>query len=180
MGWVRNLISVFIVLLGIVSYSKWHSGDSPRPAPVVETKLGKIAGVKLKSKGGRDINAYKGIPFAKPPVAELRFRRPAPITEPWEGIYRAVDNPSACIQHLVLGPIKTWTGKEDCLYLNVYVPDVQGDYYRVSLSKLNLLQDFKVKPISIHTSLKGILLAIFFGWVRFHYCYKFNGYKATF
>ena len=39
---------------------------------------------------------------------------------------------------------------------------------------------FKVKPILMHTSLKGILLAIFFGWVRFCYCYKFNGYKATF
>ena len=51
--------------------------------------------------------------------------------------------------------------------------NVQGDYYRVSLSKLNLLQDFKVKPISIHTSLKVILLAIFFGGVRFCCCYKY-------
>ena len=59
-------------------------------------------------------------------------------------------------------------------------PDIQGDYYRVSLSRLNLLQDFKVKPILMHTSLKGILLAIFYGWVKFCYCYKFNGYKSTF
>ena len=40
---------------------------------------------------------------------------------------------------------------------------VQGDYYRVSLSKLNLLQHFKVKSILMRTSLKGILLAIFYG-----------------
>ena len=39
-------------------------------------------------------------------------------------------------------------------------PDIQGDYYRVSLSKLNLHQDFKVKPILMHTSLNGILLDI--------------------
>ena len=37
---------------------------------------------------------------------------------------------------------------------------IQGDYYRVTLSKLNLLQDFKVKHILMHTSLNGILMAI--------------------
>ena len=39
-------------------------------------------------------------------------------------------------------------------------PHLQGDYYRVSLSKLNLHQDVKVKPILMHTSLNSILLAI--------------------
>ena len=41
---------------------------------------------------------------------------------------------------------------------------------------LNLIysQDFKVKPISMHRSLRSILLTISYGWARFLFCYKFN------
>ena len=58
--------------------------------------------------------------------------------------------------------LRHWTEKRPPagIFIIGVVMLVQGDYYKVSLSKLNLLQDFKVKPISMHISLKGILLAI--------------------
>lgn len=42
--------------------------------PIVETKLGKVRGLALHSVVGDDFLAFKGIPYAKPPVGELRFK----------------------------------------------------------------------------------------------------------
>lgn len=60
---------------------------------------------------------YKGIPFAKPPVNELRFKAPEPI-KPWSGILDAFEYAPACPQH----SWKVANTSEDCLYLNVFVP----------------------------------------------------------
>lgn len=75
---------------------------------------------------------YKGIPYAKPPVGELRFKEP---TEPecWEGIRAAAQFPAVCWQEEPQkGSFyerefyhKTWESEirsEDCLYLNVWTP----------------------------------------------------------
>lgn len=69
---------------------------------------------------------FLGVPFAKPPVGELRFRKPAPL-DPWEGIRQAKKYANYCFQ-----PIKTETigenveGSEDCLYLNIFSPACDG------------------------------------------------------
>lgn len=45
--------------------------------PIVETSLGKVRGKVLNNvEGGRDVFKYSSIPFAKPPVGELRFEPP--------------------------------------------------------------------------------------------------------
>jgi para-nitrobenzyl esterase len=67
--------------------------------------------------------AFKGIPFAAPPVGELRWRVPAAVT-PWEDIRDATKYSAPCSQ--VAGG---WNDKiaaisqEDCLYLNVWAPE---------------------------------------------------------
>ncbi len=72
---------------------------------------------------GRDTplcTQYLGIPFAKPPLGELRFRHPQK-PEPWEGVLdckSAKDNP---VQRLARFEYKKHVSP-DCLYLNVYVP----------------------------------------------------------
>lgn len=66
---------------------------------------------------------YLGIPYASPPIGELRFAPPQPVTN-WSTIYQAVDYGNACVQDCDLPPLtcpKTPIN-EDCLYLNVYTP----------------------------------------------------------
>lgn len=97
---------------------------------VVKTKNGRIRGVELTSATNRKVSAWYGIPYAQPPVGNLRFRHPRPIDN-WEEIKDTVDHPNTCVQL----PLSTWPGfkgeemwnpntpiSEDCLYLNVVVP----------------------------------------------------------
>lgn len=68
-----------------------------------------------------DVIAYKGIPFAKPPVGERRWSAPQPI-EPWSGIKTADKYGPDCMQipfHADAAPLGV-TPSEDCLYLNVW------------------------------------------------------------
>ena len=72
------------------------------------------------------IRAYLGVPFAAPPVGDLRWREPQPA-EPWQGVRSADKLPPACIQNLAKMRLP-WTEEfmlqgemsEDCLYLNVW------------------------------------------------------------
>ncbi|KAF5278664.1 hypothetical protein FQA39_LY00706 [Lamprigera yunnana] len=67
--------------------------------------------------------AYRGIPFAKPPVGDLRFRAPVPLSHNFSGqTLVAREDSSECVQ-LDVFPIR---GSEDCLYINVYTPQVSN------------------------------------------------------
>jgi para-nitrobenzyl esterase len=98
-----------------------------RPAnPVLEIEGGKIQGVESSVKG---VYIYKGIPFAAPPVGDLRWKEPQPVI-PWEGVKLAdtFGPGSVQVNHDASNP---WTSEfywedpefsEDCLYLNVWTP----------------------------------------------------------
>ncbi|MEI6102223.1 MAG: carboxylesterase family protein, partial [Eubacteriales bacterium] len=79
---------------------------------IVRTGPGKILGVKIKN-----VWSWQGIPYAKPPVGELRFRRAQP-PEPWENTYWATKQKANCPQANM--KLKQ---DEDCLSLNIWVPD---------------------------------------------------------
>jgi para-nitrobenzyl esterase len=91
----------------------------PQGAPVVKTQNGDVQGVV-----GHQVFVFKGIPYAAPPVGDLRWRElhPAPS---WQGLRQASTFGNACIQTPGLsaanggdaGPLS-----EDCLYLNVWTP----------------------------------------------------------
>ena len=79
---------------------------------IVETRTGKIRGYE------RDGHiAFLGIPYAKPPVGELRLKRAVPI-EPWEGILDAKEYGSPAVQKMG----DQLLGSEDCLTLNIRRP----------------------------------------------------------
>ncbi len=61
---------------------------------------------------------YLGIPYAKPPVGPLRFRRSV-ANDPWEGVFDAADFGEASCQ-IDRGAFK---GSEDCLFVNIMTPD---------------------------------------------------------
>lgn len=93
---------------------------------IVETKYGKIEGVDKGS-----YIEYRGVPYAKPPVGDLRWRKPQE-PDAWEGIYQAVDFKNRCVQEDHLSPPydKDFYSNpdfarpddEDCLYLQIWAP----------------------------------------------------------
>ncbi|HVV12320.1 carboxylesterase/lipase family protein [Amycolatopsis sp.] len=78
---------------------------------VVRTADGLVRGTVAGSH-----KTFSGIPYAAPPVGDLRWRAPQPV-QPWQGVFDASHPAAACVQ-----PGKP-TSSEDCLYLNVTVPE---------------------------------------------------------
>lgn len=92
-------------------------------APVVSTESGLVSGTLVTAGDDKQVEAFLGIPYAQPPVGDLRFRKPLPIA-PWKGTYNASSKPKPCWQ-LKLRFVKDETidyssASEDCLYLNVW------------------------------------------------------------
>ena len=87
----------------------------------VRTDAGLLQGVQ---EGG--LSVFKGVPFAAPPVGELRWREPQPA-QPWTGVRRADAYGLPCMQTGVSVPYGAHFGakapmSEDCLYLNLWIP----------------------------------------------------------
>jgi para-nitrobenzyl esterase len=80
----------------------------------------KTEGGLVRGAAGRDVNitAFKGIPYAQPPVGELRWTEPM-AAHPWKGIRNADHFSDACAQNFLQGDFPK---SEDCLYLNVWTP----------------------------------------------------------
>ncbi|ESQ90380.1 hypothetical protein ABAC460_09505 [Asticcacaulis sp. AC460] len=86
-------------------------------APVQVTG-GQIAGTQ-----DGDVKVWKGVPFAAPPVGDLRWRSPQPVV-PWQGVRTTQSFSPACAQ------TAAWVSEpksEDCLYLNVWAPEGAKD-----------------------------------------------------
>ncbi|MCX6005297.1 MAG: carboxylesterase family protein [Chloroflexi bacterium] len=112
------LIALLILLTSVVV------SCAPPAAPVsdvykdpIKTNAGLVSGATAGAK--QDIHVYKGIPFAAPPVGNLRWKPPQPVT-PWEGVKECTEFGAAPNGWSALGkPPKV---SEDCLYLNVWTP----------------------------------------------------------
>ena len=105
---------------------------------LVETSLGKIKGASRRSKLGKTFFSFKGIPYAQPPIGDLRFAKPVPIAA-WTNVLdlsRNKESP-ACWQVNPLFPESDsrflMKGQEDCLYLNVYTHKLPDDDNVLSL-----------------------------------------------
>ncbi|XP_075550192.1 acetylcholinesterase-like [Dermacentor variabilis] len=88
---------------------------------VVSTADGLLRGLS-QTILGKDIQVFLGIPYAKPPVEELRFQKPQPLS-PRDGVYDATGAKNSCMQppYPKMFDIPTKLS-EDCLYLNVWTP----------------------------------------------------------
>src|SRR5665213_2230233 len=97
----------FLLFFPCIAVSIWAQS----PAPVM-TEYGLVQGVAETG-----LTVYKGIPFAAPPVGELRWRAPQPAAK-WEGVRSANKFAPEPIQ----GGNSVSGKSEDCLYLNVWSP----------------------------------------------------------
>ena len=79
---------------------------------IVKIDTGWVAG------SGTTVRSYRGIPYAAPPVGDLRWRPPQPA-KAWKGIRVAKDYPASCLQPFIVSAVAQ---KEDCLGLNVWTP----------------------------------------------------------
>jgi para-nitrobenzyl esterase len=84
-------------------------------SPIVHTASGDVKGFPDKS----GTLAWKGIPYAAPPVGDLRWRAPRDPA-PWPGVFSASSFGSGCLQFAPFAD--SIIGSEDCLYLNVWRP----------------------------------------------------------
>ncbi|XP_036604055.1 pyrethroid hydrolase Ces2e-like [Trichosurus vulpecula] len=115
-------------VLGLLIPAQGHNGDDL----IRTTESGQIRGTHISIKGlDKDVNVFLGIPFARPPIGDLRFSPPQP-PEPWSDVRNATSHPPICLQDItIIEKLKKFlkinipvTAKsEDCLYLNIYVPD---------------------------------------------------------
>jgi len=97
---------------------------------VIQLDQGKLIGGSLRTRNGREIKTFQGIPYGKSPTGDLRFKDPVPA-EPWIGVLNATTEPQVCIQKNLFyyQQADVLVGSEDCLYLNVYTPKIpkKGD-----------------------------------------------------
>ncbi|XP_030748801.1 liver carboxylesterase 4-like isoform X1 [Sitophilus oryzae] len=89
---------------------------------VVSVKQGLIEGKTEYTESRKIVNSFLGVPYAAPPVGNLRFSPPQRHPG-WNGTYQATKHPPRCAQL----PIKS-NYSEDCLYLNIWSPVSTGSY----------------------------------------------------
>jgi len=109
-------LALAIVILAVSA----ATARAQRAAYVVQTTAGFLAGFPRPAGGMQ----FLGIPYAEPPVGDLRWREPVPA-KPWTGLRDATRFGAPCAQPLLAGDWNRYdaeNGKEDCLYLNVIVP----------------------------------------------------------
>ena len=92
-------------------------------ADPVRLEQGLLAGMNGSS---ADVRVYRGVPFAAPPVGDLRWKAPQPAAK-WQGVRKAAEFSNACWQTPYPAAAAIYQAmlpglSEDCLYLNIWTP----------------------------------------------------------
>ena len=111
-----------VYLFGLICLVNFSGMAQTNNAFAVQTTIenGVIEG-NYDTKSG--IQTYFGVPFAKPPVGELRWKAPQPLTN-WSGVKETKKFGARPVQAIVFGDMNSRSNglSEDCLYLNVWTP----------------------------------------------------------
>ncbi len=112
---LRSIARIFFLAILLAMPLAMLAADS---GPQVKTNSGVVLG-----KADGPVNKFLGIPYAAPPVGDLRWKPPAPAAA-WTGVKKATEFGSHCLQGNVYGDMvfRDPGGSEDCLTLNVWVP----------------------------------------------------------
>jgi para-nitrobenzyl esterase len=106
----------FVLLAAALAFAPMLQAQAPKP---VRTLSGPVQGTT-----DNGVAAYLGIPFAAPPVGDLRWRAPQPVA-PWKDVLAADKFAPGCMQIPLNSPAIGFEPipiSEDCLYLNVWTP----------------------------------------------------------
>lgn len=83
---------------------------------IIKTENGRVQGIVIN-----EMNAYLGIPYALPPINELRWQPPIPFGH-WDGVRNTINYGNSCPQNTDYDIFSKAGGHEDCLTLNVFTP----------------------------------------------------------
>lgn len=121
-----SLTLTLVALLGACGGDDDEPAPTPAPAPTATTQYGVVEGSQAAAGG---MKQFLGIPYAAPPVGELRWKAPQPPAA-WSGSRPARAFGPHCPQRDT-SPLSAYGaagGQEDCLYLNVYAPATPGPH----------------------------------------------------
>ncbi|MCD0443237.1 carboxylesterase family protein [Glycomyces sp. A-F 0318] len=113
---LRTLAAAAAGLLALTASAAAHADA----AHIDDTGLVRTGGGLLRGTVTAETRSFQGIPYAAPPVGDLRWRAPEPAA-PWDGVRDAAAPGAPCLQ-----PSRdpgAPTGSEDCLYLDVHTPN---------------------------------------------------------
>ena len=120
----RNLALLILVLVGLSGCTDMESAMNSNRVNEATTVQGILQGTWSDS--DPDIGIFRGVPYAQPPIGDLRWRAPKEL-ESWTGVRQATKFGSACWQ--AFGNDKFVWGRgefprsEDCLHLNIWQPE---------------------------------------------------------
>ncbi|XP_070498764.1 uncharacterized protein [Chironomus tepperi] len=101
-----NFDKVLLIIVNVIIFTECE---------IVKIEDGYLEGTVMTSRKGVDFHAFMGIPYAEPPVGNLRFQAPVQ-KQVWENVYNATAYSPACMQTFN----SRFGRSEDCLYLNVF------------------------------------------------------------
>lgn len=110
----------FLILLALMTAGSSYCQDANAFPVQLKVEGGTIEGNYNTHDG---IQTYFGVPFAQPPIGELRWKAPQPLT-PWDGVKQTKTFAPRPMQTMVFGDMKSRSDgvSEDCLYLNIWTP----------------------------------------------------------
>jgi para-nitrobenzyl esterase len=111
--------SVFVLILANACLGSLPSVSS---GPAVRVEAGVLEGMQFGT--AENEVAFLGVPYAAPPVGELRWKPPQPVSR-WNGTRKATEFGAVCPQ-LPAGWLPTLPWNEDCLYLNVWTTQLDA------------------------------------------------------
>ena len=113
-----------IRLAAVLSLSSFLPCAQSRADTSVRIANGKLAGASSRD---AKIQAFKGIPYAAPPVGGLRWKEPQPVSN-WSGVRSATAFGARCMQGRIYSDMvfRDSGPSEDCLYLNVWTPSLSA------------------------------------------------------
>jgi para-nitrobenzyl esterase len=122
-AWAANCIRSAVTCGVLLAAAAAIPAGAADTAPVVTVTGGQIRGRLLPDGRGA---VFQGIPFAQPPVGELRWREPMPVVA-WSGVRDAAESgPPAAQASFGWNDQFAAAGREDCLYLDVWTPACQS------------------------------------------------------
>nr|QEP99757.1 carboxyl/choline esterase CCE021 [Glyphodes pyloalis] len=120
--WTRFLIQLLVIVVAVNACACQNTVE-------VKVKNGFVSGkIEKTFLNSKVYNVFKGIPYAEPPIGELRFKPPKPHQN-WEHIYEAFKDKPTCVQFSSRrrnGEKVGISGSEDCLHLSIFTPNLQG------------------------------------------------------